>query len=102
MASVPNESQPLLAEDEAAQNRQPTPLPKLQISILMLLLLAEPVTSHCIYPFINQVSTFLRSRCITQISPDYNPVGQRARHYRRRREKSRLLCRPHSECPLLS
>ena len=69
MASVPNETQPLLAEDEAAQNKQPTPLPKLQISILMLLLLAEPVTSHCIYPFINQVSTYLR-----QISVRYTDL----------------------------
>ena len=28
-----------------------TPLPKLQISILLLLLLAEPMTSQCILPF---------------------------------------------------
>jgi hypothetical protein len=29
--------------------RLPTPLPKLQIGILMLFQLAEPMTSHCIY-----------------------------------------------------
>jgi hypothetical protein len=28
---------------------EPTPLPKLQIGILMLFQLAEPMTSHCIY-----------------------------------------------------
>ncbi|KAL6298395.1 MFS general substrate transporter [Sparassis latifolia] len=32
-----------------------TPLPKLQIFILLLLQLAEPITSQCIYPFINQL-----------------------------------------------
>ncbi|KAJ3557587.1 hypothetical protein NM688_g1389 [Phlebia brevispora] len=32
-----------------------TPLPKLQISILLFFQLAEPITSQCIYPFINQL-----------------------------------------------
>jgi hypothetical protein len=32
-----------------------TPLSKLQISTLLLLQLAEPMTSQCILPFINQV-----------------------------------------------
>jgi hypothetical protein len=32
-----------------------TPLPKLQLTILLILLLAEPITSTIIYPFINQV-----------------------------------------------
>ncbi|KIM71098.1 hypothetical protein PILCRDRAFT_17383 [Piloderma croceum F 1598] len=34
---------------------KPTPLPRLQISIVLLLLLAEPITSQCIIPFINQL-----------------------------------------------
>ena len=34
---------------------KPTPLPRLQISIVLLLLFAEPITSQCIIPFINQV-----------------------------------------------
>jgi hypothetical protein len=34
---------------------KPTPLPRLQMSVLMLLLFAEPITSQCIMPFINQV-----------------------------------------------
>jgi hypothetical protein len=35
---------------------KPTPLPRLQLSILLLLQLAEPITSQCIQPFINQVN----------------------------------------------
>ena len=50
------ESRPLLQErDRAKTKRMPTPLPKLQIGILMLLHLAEPITAHCIFPFIKQV-----------------------------------------------
>ncbi|KAJ3998895.1 hypothetical protein F5050DRAFT_1116223 [Lentinula boryana] len=33
----------------------PTPLPKVQISILMLLQICEPITSQSIYPYINQL-----------------------------------------------
>ena len=33
-----------------------TPLPKLQIGILLVVLLLEPTCSQCIYPFINQVT----------------------------------------------
>ncbi|KII95468.1 hypothetical protein PLICRDRAFT_48426 [Plicaturopsis crispa FD-325 SS-3] len=32
-----------------------TPLPKLQISILLFLQLAEPITTHTIFPFINEL-----------------------------------------------
>jgi hypothetical protein len=35
---------------------KPTPLPRLQISILLLMQLAEPITSQCILPFINEVT----------------------------------------------
>jgi hypothetical protein len=35
-----------------------TPLPKLQIAILLLIQLAEPICSQCIYPFANQVMPF--------------------------------------------
>ena len=69
MSVVTEETRPLLADvREGRQNgdhhasapkpsekRKPTPLPKVQIGILMLLNLAEPITSHCIFPFINQV-----------------------------------------------
>lgn len=47
------ETSPLL--DEAPQKKQKTPLPKLQIGILMLVLLAEPIASMSIYPYINQL-----------------------------------------------
>ncbi|KAI0637849.1 major facilitator superfamily domain-containing protein [Trametes polyzona] len=58
---VLDETSPLLhgtaseAESEDLGIRRPTPLPKGQIAILMLLTLTEPITSHCIYPFINQL-----------------------------------------------
>lgn len=47
-----HEETPLLSKQKG---REPTPLPKLQLSILMGLQFAEPMTSQCIYPFINQV-----------------------------------------------
>ncbi|KAI0364558.1 MFS general substrate transporter [Pilatotrama ljubarskyi] len=51
-----DETRPLLHHDENAQGKKPaTPLPKGQIAVIMLLSLAEPITSHCIYPFINQL-----------------------------------------------
>ncbi|KAI0740955.1 MFS general substrate transporter [Earliella scabrosa] len=57
MATSPeDEIRPLLSEDEGSgRPRKPTPLPMSQIAILMVLQLAEPITSHCIYPFINQL-----------------------------------------------
>ena len=54
----PTEDTPLLRADSAHDTKRPvpvTPLPKLQISILFVLLLVEPIFSQCIYPFINQV-----------------------------------------------
>ena len=42
---------------------KPTPLPKLQVFILFLTLLLEPITALVIYPFINQ---FVRETGITQ------------------------------------
>ena len=50
-----DETQPLLLHSEESDAKKVTPLPKLQMSILLLFLLAEPMTSNCIYPFINQV-----------------------------------------------
>ncbi|KAF7986456.1 hypothetical protein HWV62_31229 [Athelia sp. TMB] len=37
------------------ETKKPTPLPKLQISVLLLLQLAEPITAQCILPFITQL-----------------------------------------------
>jgi hypothetical protein len=41
--------------DTLVDQRSPTPLPKVQIGILMAIQLAEPISSSLIYPFINQV-----------------------------------------------
>ena len=51
----PDEETALLASPERKALKTPTPLPCLQIFILLLMQLAEPITSQCIYPFINQV-----------------------------------------------
>ncbi|KAG0709401.1 major facilitator superfamily domain-containing protein [Suillus ampliporus] len=48
-----NEASTLLSK--TPQTRQKTPLPKLQISILMLVQMAEPIASMSIYPYINQL-----------------------------------------------
>ncbi|KIK76844.1 hypothetical protein PAXRUDRAFT_835197 [Paxillus rubicundulus Ve08.2h10] len=45
----------LLSGNSGKEIKRPTPLPKLQISVLMLSSLVEPIASQCIYPFINQL-----------------------------------------------
>ncbi|TBU27875.1 MFS general substrate transporter [Dichomitus squalens] len=55
MSSIEEETRPLLGVREGTKQKKSTPLPKLQIAILMLLQLSEPITSHCIFPFINQL-----------------------------------------------
>lgn len=47
-----DEETPLLAKNT---KKQPTPLPWFQFSILLVLQLAEPLTSNVIYPFTPQV-----------------------------------------------
>lgn len=49
----PAEDPIVITSEEAA-----TPLPRLQIGILSLVLLAEAISSQCIYPFINQVTHY--------------------------------------------
>ncbi|KAG0699248.1 MFS transporter [Suillus ampliporus] len=49
-----NERTPLLDAGQQGQKKS-TPLPKLQISILLLALLVEPIASQSIYPYINQL-----------------------------------------------
>ncbi|KAG1738418.1 uncharacterized protein EDB91DRAFT_459416 [Suillus paluster] len=49
-----NEHTPLLDPGQQGP-KEPTPLPKLQISILLLALLVEPIASQSIYPYINQL-----------------------------------------------
>ncbi|KAF8266410.1 major facilitator superfamily domain-containing protein [Lactarius quietus] len=50
---VPDEETPLL-HDEGAQ-RKPTPLPKTQLFILLLVRLADPVTAYSISPYISEL-----------------------------------------------
>jgi len=55
--TIVDEETPLLPPTVVvSQKRQATPLPKLLISIVLLLQLCEPIISQSIYPYINQVS----------------------------------------------
>ena len=58
---VLDEETPLLDTNPQKQ-RSPTPLPKLQIAIVLLLQVCEPLTSQSIYPYINQVSNCVVNR----------------------------------------
>jgi hypothetical protein len=53
-----DEQMPLLAQPSHMSNtkKTPTPLPKLQLTIALLLQMCEPITSSSLYPYINQVS----------------------------------------------
>ncbi|KAF8207042.1 major facilitator superfamily transporter [Mycena galopus ATCC 62051] len=51
MANNVNEQTALLSRPE----RKRTPLPKLQLSIIMLIQICEPIASQSIYPYINQL-----------------------------------------------
>lgn len=54
--TIVDEETPLLPPTVVvSQKRQATPLPKLQISIVLLLQLCEPIISQSIYPYINQL-----------------------------------------------
>lgn len=62
MDSSPNEQTTLLRKF-----RRPTPLPRLQITVAILLQLCEPITSQSIYPYINQVGLKLLSPYYLQL-----------------------------------
>ena len=53
-----DEQRPLLAQPShvSKTKKRPTPLPKLQLTIALLLQMCEPITSSSLYPYINQVS----------------------------------------------
>jgi len=60
--TIVDEETPLLSPTPVlSQKRQATPLPKLQISIALLLQLCEPIIGQSIFPYISQVS---HSPCI--------------------------------------
>lgn len=52
-----DEETPLL--EQKRHQKSPTPLPKLQIGIVLLLQLCEPLCSMSIYPYINEVRTLI-------------------------------------------
>ena len=52
--TIDDETRPLLGVDSQIR-RSPNPLPKLQLGIVLLLQVCEPITSQSIYPYINQV-----------------------------------------------
>ena len=56
-ASHPDEGTPLLGDCARTEGtrKAPNPLPKLQIAIVLLLQICEPITSQSIYPYINKV-----------------------------------------------
>lgn len=90
---TPDEQTALLSGGKRAPKAAPppiTPLPRLQIGILLLLQLAEPITSQCIYPFINQVSCVLP--LVSTMTLSRLAACPRARHHRWRREEGRVLC----------
>ena len=55
------ETQPFLGLD-SQKKRLPNPLPKLQLAVVLLVQVCEPITSQSIYPYINQVRLLRRSR----------------------------------------
>ena len=57
MAGTADEETPLLKDDD--RTNLPTPLPWFQLSIVLALHLAEPLTFHVIQPFAPQVRSLL-------------------------------------------
>jgi hypothetical protein len=60
-------------EERASPKAKATPLPKLQVLIIMIVMLAEPISSTVIYPFVNQ---FVRDTGVTD--GDESKVGHYA------------------------
>jgi len=54
----PDEETPLLSSDRGSK-KPSTPVPWFQVGILLVLQLAEPLTSQVIYPFTPEVRQFL-------------------------------------------
>ena len=56
------EGNPVHDEHATDETEKPTPLPKFQIFIILLIQFAEPITGLVVYPFVNQ---FVRETGIT-------------------------------------
>ena len=95
-----DETTPLLRPIPDAAKRPRTPLPKLQIAIVIFLQIGEPLLSQSIYPYINQVCP-IRDDVRWHISIQRICVAHpRVGHYWGRRQESGLLCRLDCESPL--
>ena len=55
---IPSEDTPLLSSESTLQKPSATPVPWAQVWILLVLQLAEPLTSQVIYPFTPEVCRF--------------------------------------------
>ena len=99
-ADSPAEDTPLLQTENTIDTKRVvpvTPLPRVQISILFVLLLVEPIFSQCIYPFINQVGLRHMFENLT-VQLIERIAGERIRRRRRRREEDRILRRVDRGC----
>lgn len=67
-----DERTPLLEAVPSTVKRTPTPLPKLQIAIALLLQVCEPITSQSIYPYINAVCSVPDFDTARFITDDHN------------------------------
>jgi hypothetical protein len=78
VSTEPSEEDPLLPQVQEAQppDKQTTPLPKLQLSVLLLLQLAEPISSFIIFPFINQVRMLSDYRMVWLSDDVFKLVGE--------------------------
>ena len=77
-----DEETPLLQRDN--EPRKPTPLPKAQMFLLLLIRLAEPITSHSIIPYISEV--YFLVYLLHQFDANHRPLclaRQRAPRHRR-------------------
>ena len=92
-----NEETPLLSDCARTKNtrKAPTPLPKFQIAIVLLLQICEPITSQSIYPYINRVCN--RKVWLGVVSTSSITANKWAWHYWRGWEESWLLRWPGCE-----
>jgi hypothetical protein len=60
-ADAVDEETPLISSPSKPSTPRHTPLPKLQISIILFLQLSEPIMSQSIYPYINRVRPYKNS-----------------------------------------
>lgn len=93
--AVIDEHTPLLYPSSPTQKtpKKPTPLPHLQIAIVLLLQICEPLTSQSILPYINQVfTTAVKTQRASLIKKKNCHVARRVSgHHWRGSKKSGIL-----------